>query len=53
VRTVTITVGDQTFKVACDKRDKIGITVKGKTRLDVKQTALNFIELSQKKAKGL
>ncbi len=53
MRTVTITVGKQSFRIPCDKKDDISITVSGKTKLNVRQTALNFVELSQKKAKGI
>lgn len=53
MRTVTITVGANRMKVPCDRGDEISITVSGKTRLKMKQTAINFVTLSQKKAKGI
>lgn len=53
MRTVTFTVGNQSFKIPCHRREKISIMISGKTKLDVRQTALNFVELKQKKAKGI
>lgn len=53
MRTVTITVGTNRMRIPCEKGDEISITVSGKVALKTKQTALNFVTLSQKKAKGI
>jgi len=53
MRTVTITVGTNRMQVPCHKRDKISISVSGKTQLLPKQDALNCVSFKQEKAKGI